>query len=316
MADAVATATEELEKTGDEDQFELTHKGEVTKVTREQVIADAQKGRHVLPEVQSALDKLKKEHEELETKSEGSREFIEDYKLAVTDDSEAGDEALNRIGEAMGWNQAQMDYILEGPEEGEEEEDEDDKVIEDERPRGNGMPEQITLQHLMDNGDPALKRLLGKLQQDELTGLRTNLTDQVTSALTADEDMVKLKESTPRAYEVMENLAHKALQRRVGAEGQTPGPQLFKDIVEEVTTTMKTLGIQPNGPEMTDAKLAQMGLGGVIAEAGESLHQEKPPERVSVTHRDYKKNLLQRVAHKIRKSGGIAGYRDVPYADE
>ncbi len=69
---------------GDE-TFDLINDGQVTQVTREKVIADAQKGRHVLPKVQSELAQLQKDLDAANTQAEGSVEFVGDFKTAVTD---------------------------------------------------------------------------------------------------------------------------------------------------------------------------------------------------------------------------------------
>lgn len=316
--EAAGSAADSVADSTADESFELVNDGQVEKVTRDRVLADAQKGRYVLPKIRSELDQLKKEFEDSKVKYEGASDFVDDFKAAISDEGAEGESAIRRIGQAIGWSDEQINFVLQG-EEGETEADYDDSVTpgrHDSDDEAQQMPQQTTLEGLKASADPKLRRLLEKLEQDDLNEIRTNLTTSVDRSLEGDADLAKLKEHNSRAFEVLQGLGHKALQRRVGAEGQHPGPQLFADIVDEVKQVAKTLGIRGEGPQMTADQVAKMGLGAVAAELGEELYREQPPKRVPVTDPDYNKNLLRRVAHRVKSGGGLGPGANVPWADD
>ena len=301
------------EETKDE-TVEITVDGEVQKVTLEQLKADAQKFRSVHPKLQSEYDKLKGALDELKTDYQTSEEFIKDFRTVVGKENGDVNKAVTKIAGSLGMSKDEFTEFLAKqagaaplkskgkgksrkytPPDDDDDEDDDDE----EYNLSGKKPTRVGYDQL----DPEIRRELEELKSRRLREAREFAYGQLDSAFDNNEKLRNLMKESPKVEKTLKGLARQALQRRVAYEGAKPGPRLYADVVDEVISVVDSLGIPKPGEDGPDWHA--LGLGPVAETLGEELHQERPPQRESVVSGDYGKNFKSRLAHLIRKAGGL-----------
>lgn len=293
-----------------DDVFELKGEDQVLRLTREQAAAEAQKGRFVLPKIQSERDSLKKELEGLRNEYGAIEDMKKDLITALTGDGDAQDEAIMALGQELGFTEAQLEAILSDDPGDEQPDDEEDAPP----PSRNGRPVQRqapvtapSAEEWLKNAPPEVRKMFQKFQQEELREIRSGAQKNLGDAFDIDKDFGNLKEWNPKAAEVLLSQGQKALQRRVLSEGIAPGPKLYAEVLQEVKQLAESFGISWLKPvERLD--LASLGLGDFAGDPDlvKALHQDQPLDAVPVGSEgfdeNFKKSFLRRVA-KYAKGG-------------
>jgi hypothetical protein len=87
--------------TGTAEKIEIEVNGQVIRLTQEELIAEAQKARGVLPKLQSEHDQLKNRVEEMEQESKLAQKFISAFDKVI-EGGEGAEQAISLIANAAG----------------------------------------------------------------------------------------------------------------------------------------------------------------------------------------------------------------------
>lgn len=297
--------------------FKLTGPDGIEEVTQEQLLNLGQKGRFVLPKLQSDLDKSKLEADELRKNSGTAFEFVKDFQDLLQGKGKEED-ILEKMATGANLSQLELKQRLSNLLGDDEDEDDEDEDEEEERKdpkkklrtslrktKSGGDSDLDDLSSVdMDRLTPRLKGILEYVEARRLGELREMAFRDLDKVLEGDEKVGKILEGKSRAGKVLRGLAQQALQRRVGYENAPLGPRVYNEILEEVKTIVGDLDIREKGIESLTAKA--MGLGPIEDTLGDILHQEQAPERVSMTDEEgHVKSFRDRLAHLVKRKGGL-----------
>lgn len=316
--DNVGTAGVQGNEGGAQELEELLVDGQAVKVTRDQLKADAQKARSVLPQLQSEHDKLKNEHEELTERTRILSSFVEDFEN-VLKGGEGGKRALQRMSQATGVSPRELVKQIAGsagltpkrtseqPRTKEEEDDGGEDLFESEPERRATSPSTAHQPVKMEDIDPELAKDLAYARRLRLGRFKDDLHGELRAAFEHDDKLSKILKGSEKQAGTVLSLGQKALQRRVFAEKAEPGPRLYREIAAEVAELLDNLGIQAEDGKEPRKELRAYGIGETGYDFSEDdLHQEQPPKRVPITSGNYRKNFAERLLHRIIKAGGLA----------
>jgi hypothetical protein len=282
---------------------ELVGEGKAERFTTEQVKALAQKGQYVLPKTQAELDRLKAELEETRSTAKNGESFVKDFSRLVAGDEEEQSAALSRIARSLNMTENEFKHALTGF--GSKDVTGED-IDQDEAPRGkrraaDDEPRRFSREDI----DPEVLKDLDFAKQVRLERLRNTVLGQLDATFDSDPEIKKiLSGSNTRAAKFVKQYGQQALERRVAAKGDLPGPQTFREVVNDVHEMLESLGTR--GEESKEPSLAAMGLGRVADSLGEVLHQSQPPKRVSVREGEsYRNNFRDRMLHLLKSKGGV-----------
>ena len=308
-------ADENIAAQAGEDFLDLVVDGRAERLTKKQVIEDAQRARGVLPKMQSERDDLKRRVTEMEEESKAADAFIGDFR-AILEGGDKGRAAFSRMSAALGLDSKSMIQKIASasgvPQEavrqglssassrGRAATESDDELLDD-RDEPASPRRRITLDDL----DEDLAREVKAARSRRLGDLRGSLHSELEATFASTPELVKLM-ANPKVAKVVKDLGQKALKRRVNVEGEEVGPRLYRAIADEVRLTLDDLGIHPsdNKKPVYDAELASaFGLNvGNGAMSGDELHRDTPPERVPLSSGEYRRSFGMRLLHRLSRA--------------
>lgn len=318
----------------DGDTFQLKGDNEVRTVTKAQLLGLAQKGAFVLPKLQSTLDSLRAEMEKMQDDYKLKTQFIEDVRAIVRGDERAR-EAVERIGSIVGFTDDDVEDILGGSDErsrraprpprgrSDDEDDDVDLDLEEELEEIEQYSRRPLRDPLVDGGrdgrrgpirisdlDKDLQQLLRQVQQRSIAELRESMFQDLMRELDSDKELASILDE--KSAGVVRRIAQEKLRLRAGLDGDDYGPRLLKEIVDDVKTTLKALGIQNSSDKPKDLRALGIGRAANTDELQAMLASGKPPPRVPVDAPDYKDYMWKRLVHRIGEAGGIADEGEEP----